>query len=185
MKLTIISRALSLLLCLMLIAATVFIATGCGGAVTGTSESPQTGVSESPQADVSASSQPDVSASSQPEVSEAPVPDASEQETPSATVLGEGETVFQFTVTYRDGTTDSFEIHTDETTVGAALLKLDLIQGEESAYGLYVKTVNGVTADYDADQTYWAFYVNGAYASTGVDSTEVTAGAEYGFKVEK
>ena len=177
MKLTIISRALSLLLCLMLIAATVFIATGCGGAVSGTSEASQTNVSESPQADVSASSQP--------EVSEAPVPDASEQESPSPTVLGEGETVFRFTVTYQDGTTDSFEIHTDETTVGAALLKVGLIQGEEGAYGLYVKTVNGVTADYDADQTYWAFYVNGAYATAGVDSTEVTAGAEYGFKVEK
>ena len=56
---------------------------------------------------------------------------------------------------------------------------------EEGDYGLYVKTVNGVTADYDVDQTYWAFYINGEYASTGVDATSVTAGDTYSFKVEK
>lgn len=50
---------------------------------------------------------------------------------------------------------------------------------------LYVKTVNGITADYDTDQTYWAFYVNGEYASTGVDSTPVNEGDTYEFKVEK
>ena len=41
------------------------------------------------------------------------------------------------------------------------------------------------TADYDVDQTYWAFYVNGEYASTGVDSTKIEEGAAYSFKVEK
>ena len=48
-----------------------------------------------------------------------------------------------------------------------------------------MKTVHGITADYDTDQTYWAFYVNGEYAQTGVDSTNVTAGDTYSFKVEK
>ena len=79
----------------------------------------------------------------------------------------------------------NFEVHTDKTTVGEALLDVDLIAGDESEYGLYVKTVNGITADYDVDQTYWAFYVNGEYASTGVDATAIEAGATYSFKVEK
>ena len=35
------------------------------------------------------------------------------------------------------------------------------------------------------DRTYWAFYVNGEYASTGVDSTPVNEGDTYEFKVEK
>ena len=78
----------------------------------------------------------------------------------------------------------AFQIHTDKTTVGDALVELGLIEGEESEYGLYVKTVNGVTVDYDTDGKYWAFYVDGAYAQTGADSTEVTAGATYTFKVE-
>ena len=70
-------------------------------------------------------------------------------------------------------------------TVGAALLSLGLIAGEDSEYGLYVKTVNGETADYDVDGTYWAFYVNGEYAMTGVDATTLEAGAIYAFRVEK
>ena len=100
-------------------------------------------------------------------------------------VLGEGQTEFTFIVVDKDGNETVFEIHTDKETVGDALLEHDLIAGEESAYGLYVKTVNGITADYDVDQTYWAFYVNGEYATSGVDSTKVTAGDSYSFKVEK
>lgn len=97
----------------------------------------------------------------------------------SYTVMGEGETMFYFTVTDVDGSFAGFEIHTDATTVGEALLALELIAGDESEYGLYVKTVNGITADYDTDKTYWAFYIDGEYALAGVDSTEITADATY------
>ena len=100
------------------------------------------------------------------------------------TVLGEGSTVFPFSVTDQDQNTTQFEIHTDKETVGDALLELDLIAGDESEYGLYVKTVNGITADYDKDGKYWAFYIDGEYAMTGVDSTTITDGASYSFKVE-
>ena len=71
-----------------------------------------------------------------------------------------------------------------KTTVGDALVELGMIEGEESEYGLYVKTVNGVTADYDKDGVYWAFYIDGEYASSGVDSTEITEGSTYSFKME-
>lgn len=73
----------------------------------------------------------------------------------------------------------TFTIKTDKDTVGAALLEHKLIAGEESQYGLYVKTVNGMLADYDVDKTYWAFYKNGEYMSTGVDSTTFTDGEQY------
>ena len=100
-------------------------------------------------------------------------------------VLGEGSTTFKFTVVAKAGEEASCEIHTDEKTVGAALLKLGVIEGEEGPYGLYVKKVNGITADYDVDSTYWAFYIGGEYGMTGVDVTEITAGSSYAFKVEK
>ena len=100
------------------------------------------------------------------------------------TVLGEGATVFNFVVVDKDGNETLFEIHTDKTVVGDALLEHELIAGEDSAYGLYVKTVNGITADYDVDGTYWAFYIDGEMAMSGVDATDVTAGAAYSFKVE-
>ena len=111
---------------------------------------------------------------------------ATEQNADSnVTVLGEGKTQFDFTVVDKDGNATEFEIHTDKATVGEALLELNLIAGDEGEYGLYVKQVNGITADYDVDQTYWAFYVNDAYATAGVDATAVEAGAKYAFKVEK
>ena len=98
--------------------------------------------------------------------------------------LGEGSTKFTFTVVDKEGNETQFEIHTDKETVGEALTELGLIAGEESSYGLYVKTVNGITADYDKDGAYWAFYVNGEYAQTGVDSTMITEGDNYSFQVE-
>ena len=100
-------------------------------------------------------------------------------------VLGEGQTKIFFTVVDKDGNESNYEIHTDKETVGDALLEHELIAGDESEYGLYVKQVTGITADYNTDGTYWAFYVNGEYASTGVDSTPVNEGETYAFKVEK
>ena len=98
--------------------------------------------------------------------------------------LGEGSSTFLFTVVDQEGSETLFEIHTDSETVGEALLELGLIAGEESEYGLYVKTVNGITADYDKDGVYWAFYINGEYAATGVDATAVTEGDSYALKIE-
>lgn len=100
-------------------------------------------------------------------------------------VVGEGDTTFMFTVADEEGNEESFEVHTDKTTVGDALQECGLISGEEGEYGLYVKEVGGITADYDKDGTYWAFYINDEYASTGVDSTDITEGDTYTFRVEK
>ena len=113
-----------------------------------------------------------------------PLPVASAETSGGTVSMGEGETSFLFNVVDPEGKESHFEIHTDEKTVGAALLSLGLIAGEDSEYGLYVKTVNGVTVDYDQDGKYWAFYVDGEYAATGVDSTDITAGATYTFKAE-
>ncbi len=99
--------------------------------------------------------------------------------------LGEGRNSFNFTVVDKDGNETSYKIATDKEMVGDALLEHNLIAGEEGQYGLYVKTVNGIRADYDKDGVYWAFYVDGAYATSGVDVTKITNGASYSFKVEK
>lgn len=100
-------------------------------------------------------------------------------------VMGEGQIQFEFVVVDKEGEETFFEIHTDKTLVGEALLELGLIEGEAGAYGLFVKRVNGITADYDVDQTYWAFYINGEYGMTGVDVTDIEPGASYSFRVEK
>ena len=73
----------------------------------------------------------------------------------------------------------TFTIKTDKETVGEALFEHGLIAGEEGQFGLYVKSVNGIVADYDVDRSYWAFYVNGEYATSGVDTTKIEKGAKY------
>ena len=151
----------SMLLCMMLIVAMALTSVGCGGK------------------NQDAKNESSVVAQSEVSVEASTVVEG------EATVLGEGNIKFSLTVVDQDGNETDFQILTDKETVGEALLDVDLIAGDESEYGLYVKTVNGVTADYDKDKTYWAFYVNGEYANTGVDSTPVEDGAVYSFRIEK
>ena len=92
---------------------------------------------------------------------------------------------FTLKVVDLDGNETTKVIETKKWTVGAALLDKGIISGEDGQYGLYIKSVNGITADYDKDQTYWAFYIGDEYAMTGVDKTEITDGATYTLKVEK
>lgn len=92
--------------------------------------------------------------------------------------FGDGATTLTVKVEAEDQAV-IFTVKTDKTTVGAALLEHSLIAGEESEYGLYVKTVNGMLADYNVDQSYWAFYIGEDYAMTGVDSTAIDTGVTY------
>lgn len=96
-----------------------------------------------------------------------------------------GEAVsFTFEVTGQDGETTSQTVTTSCKTVGDALLEQGLIGGEDGPYGLYVKTVLGETHDYETDGLYWAFYIDGDYAISGVDVTEIVPGTVYGFCAE-
>lgn len=99
--------------------------------------------------------------------------------------VGEGETAFVLEVTDKEGTKTCFNVKTDKTTVGEALLEEKIIEEEQGAYGLFVKTVNGVVCDFDADGYYWAFYINGEYAMTGVSNTNIEQGQTYGLKAQK
>ena len=95
------------------------------------------------------------------------------------------ELSFTFKVVDLDGTEKSFDIKTDAKTVGDALVAEKLISGEQGDYGLMVDTVNGIKYDYNADGAYWAFYVNGEYAMSGVDTTDIVDGTTYSFVATK
>ena len=94
------------------------------------------------------------------------------------TTFGEGAKTLTVVVKAEEKSV-TFTVNTDKDTVGAALFEHNLIDGEEAEYGLYLKVVNGITADYDVDQSYWAFYIGNDYAMSGVDSTEITEGVTY------
>lgn len=95
------------------------------------------------------------------------------------------EVSFVFKVVDLDGNEKSFDITTTATTVGEALVAEKLISGTEGDYGLMVDTVNGIKYDYTADDAYWAFYVNGEMAMSGVDTTDVVEGTTYSFVATK
>lgn len=160
MKMTRFKKKLSLILCIVLIAAIALFTTGC---TDNTVETPDEGTKIDTENFAENESNMIAEESSE---------------------LGEGETEFIFTVTDIGGKETKFQIHTDKKTVGEALLELNLISGEAGPYGLYVKTVNGDTFDFDKDGKYWAFYINGELGATGVDATDITEGATYSFKVE-
>lgn len=90
------------------------------------------------------------------------------------TTLGEGATTLTVVVGAEEKEV-TFTIKTDKKTVGEALLEHDLIKGTDGMYTV----VNGMTADYNVDQTYWAFYENDAYATQGIDTTNITDGVTY------
>ena len=102
----------------------------------------------------------------------------------SVTALGEGENNFVFSVVTADGEKTVFNISTSKKYVGEALKEHNLIDGEEGQFGLYVKTVNSISYDYEKDGKYWAFYVDGEYALAGVDKTEIKNDSSYMFKAE-
>lgn len=72
-------------------------------------------------------------------------------------------------------------VHTDKDNLGAALLDNSLVSGDESEYGLYIKLVIGMEADYDKDGTYWSLSKDGEYLMTGADSTPIADGEHYEF----
>ena len=163
MRMKQIKKSLSLIFCMMLIVAMALFTSGCNDK---TAEEPVTQETETT-------------------VVEETQTEEVETASGEVTVLGEGEMKFLFIVADKDGTETAFEIHTDKKIVGDALLELGLIAGDEGAYGLFVKSVNGIVADYDVDKTYWAFYVNGEYSMSGVDVTQIEEDAAYMFRVEK
>jgi hypothetical protein len=84
-------------------------------------------------------------------------------------------------VVHGDGSTAQFTYETSEEYLAQGRLTEELIAGSDSAYGLYVETVDGETADYSADSSYWWISVNGEDATVGVDSIPVQDGDTYTF----
>ncbi|MBP9989338.1 MAG: DUF4430 domain-containing protein [Ruminococcus sp.] len=92
--------------------------------------------------------------------------------------FGNGKTTVQVEVKAEEKSV-TFTLKTDKSTLGEALLENKLVSGENSEYGLYIKVVNGITADYDADKSYWSFCKDGETMMTGVDAAKITDGEHY------
>ena len=99
------------------------------------------------------------------------------------TEFGEGSKTVNVTVKAGDDEI-TFTIHSDERYLGDALLEHGLIDGDMGEFGLYVKKVNGILADYDIDKTYWGFYKSGEMMMVGVSGAEFADGDSYELVLE-
>ena len=92
------------------------------------------------------------------------------------------------TVTVIDdkGNNTTYENKTDAEFLLDALEEIEglTIEGDESEYGLFVKTINGVTADYDANGAFWSFSVNGELCNNGIETQPVYDGDSFEISYE-
>ena len=95
--------------------------------------------------------------------------------------IGEGTMSFIFEVADDKEDITVWKVHTNETTVGAALIEVGLIDGTVTDFGLMVEYVNGLRAEFNEDNAWWAFYIDGEMAMQGVDDTIIEEGTMYAF----
>ena len=81
------------------------------------------------------------------------------------------------TVVHSDGTEKVFTYQTDKSFLGPLLYEEGLIEEGVSA-GMF-DVVDGEKADWNADQSYWALYIGGNYATKGVDATPLYDGDSF------
>jgi len=77
------------------------------------------------------------------------------------------------------GETSEHEIKTTATDLGTALVESGLVEDNQDSYGLYILTVNGETADWNVDQSYWSLSKDGEALMTGASSTKIADGEHY------
>lgn len=110
-----------------------------------------------------------------------PTDPASPEASTAAEVTDEAKTA-QLTVIIKDKEGKSIEIRleTKKATLAEALLEKGLVSGDNTETGLYIKTVNGIRADYNEDKAYWAILDrDGNMTSVGASSITVSDGDVY------
>ena len=90
----------------------------------------------------------------------------------------QGAKAFTVVVVHADGTEKTFEYRTDAEKLGAVLEEKGLIESEGADDGMF-HTVDGEKADWNVNQSYWAFYEGDAYAMVGLYDTNIVDGAVY------
>lgn len=96
------------------------------------------------------------------------------------TELGKGKNSVKIEVK-ADGKSVTLTVHSDNDNLEKILTENKLVEGDQSEFGLYIKKVNGIRADYDADKAYWALCKNGEMTATGASGITVADGEHYEF----
>ena len=106
---------------------------------------------------------------------EAPTEQATEPGIPEKQEIGKGTKTFTMTVTDAEQKEYELVIHTDKQTVGEALSEYELADISDG----FLTAILGMEASWEKDKAYWAFYINGEFAMTGVNDTDIEDGGKY------
>ena len=93
----------------------------------------------------------------------------------------EGQKKITIQITHMDKAAhkdQTFEVKTKEEFLLAAARSVVKVEGDPGEFGLYVKTVDGETAD-ESKQQWWCIMVNGEMGALAIDSQPVTDGGKY------
>ena len=81
-----------------------------------------------------------------------------------------------FKIIFEDGSEKSLSLKTQKATLAEALVEAEII--EYSADGFYT-TIDGVTADYGKDGSWWCITKNGEMTNYGLNDLKIADGESY------
>ena len=94
------------------------------------------------------------------------------------TVEGSKQVTIQ--IVHKDGSEKKLEFSTEHEYLADLLLEKELVTGYASEeYGFTIESVDGVTADWNADGAYWALYEGEEYAVTSAAGIVLVDGGIY------
>ena len=105
-----------------------------------------------------------------------------DDEEPDENILGSGSTSFKLEIVDDKGESKSYTVRTSEKTVGDALIHDDVKIIPADQKDKMITVVDGITADFDADGSFWSFSINGEFAMIGAFDAEIEPGTEYKFE---
>lgn len=95
-----------------------------------------------------------------------------------------GDKTIGLTVVFAPDNQKEYTIHTDAENLGDALKAEKLVEGTDGEYGLYIETVDGVTAD-SGNQEWWCITKDGEMLNTSADLTPIADGEHYELTLSK
>lgn len=92
------------------------------------------------------------------------------------TIAQQGEKDITVTVVYDDGESKEFAINTDAEYLADALVEEGLIEYAEDGY---YTTIDGLTADWDANMSWWCITKDGQMTMNGLNTLAISDGDRF------
>lgn len=90
----------------------------------------------------------------------------------------QGAKALTITVVHGDGTEQVFDVHTDAEYLADALLDNQIVEDNQTEWGLYILTADGETAD-ESQEQWWCITKGGEMLTTGASDTPIADGEAY------